>query len=70
MSHSESKEFWRIYAGTPQPIIDKLKAWFAEIGGQDDVRAFLARNGGEPMVASPAQTKALIDKETADWEST
>mgnify|MGYP003350360973 FL=1 len=55
-------------AGTPQPIIDKLNGWFTEIGKQPDVREFLAKNGGEPFIASPAETKALIDKEIADWE--
>lgn len=54
-------------AGTPAPIIDKLNAWFTEIGKMDETREFLAKNGGEPYIASPAETKKLVDKEIADW---
>ncbi|MGZ3410888.1 MAG: Bug family tripartite tricarboxylate transporter substrate binding protein [Rhizomicrobium sp.] len=54
-------------AGTPAPIVDKLNAWFTEIGKMDETREFLAKNGGEPYIASPADTKKLVDKEIADW---
>lgn len=54
-------------AGTPQPIVDQLNGWFTEIGKMDDTREFLARFGSEPFIATPAQTKALIDKDVANW---
>jgi tripartite-type tricarboxylate transporter receptor subunit TctC len=55
-------------AGTPQPIVDKLNAWWTEIGKMQETRDFLAKNGGEPYAGTPAQTKALVDKEIADWK--
>jgi len=56
-------------AGTPQPIVDKLNAYFTEIGKMPETKEFLAKNGAEPWTASVAETKALIDKEIKDWEA-
>jgi len=55
-------------AGTPQPIVDKLHAWWTEIGNMPETKEFLAKNGAEPWTASLAETKALIDKEIIDWK--
>jgi len=55
-------------AGTPQPIVDKLNAWWTEIGKMPDTKEFLAKFGAEPWTASLAETKALIDKEIKDWD--
>jgi len=55
--------------GTPQPIVDRLNAWFTEIGKMDETKEFLGKNGAEPFTASPAETKALIEKETKDWDA-
>jgi tripartite-type tricarboxylate transporter receptor subunit TctC len=55
-------------AGTPQPIVEKLNAWWTEIGKMADTKEFLAKSGAEPWTASLAETKALIDKEIKDWE--
>jgi tripartite-type tricarboxylate transporter receptor subunit TctC len=55
-------------AGTPQPIVEKLNAWWTEIGKMAETKEFLAKNGAEPWTASLAETKALIDKEIKDWE--
>jgi len=54
-------------ARTPQPILEKLNGWFTQIGKMDDTREFLAKNGAEPYTGTLAQTKALVDKEIADW---
>ena len=56
-------------AGTPQPIVDKLNAWWTEIGKMAETKEFLARNGAEPWTASVAETTALINKEIKDWEA-
>jgi tripartite-type tricarboxylate transporter receptor subunit TctC len=56
-------------AGTPQPIVDKLSAWFTEIGKMPETKEFLGKNGAEPWVATPAETKALVEKEIKDWEA-
>jgi tripartite-type tricarboxylate transporter receptor subunit TctC len=55
-------------AGTPQPIVDKLNAWWTQIGKDPETKEFLAKNGAEPWTATVAETKALIDKEIKDWE--
>jgi tripartite-type tricarboxylate transporter receptor subunit TctC len=54
--------------GTPQPIVDKLNAWFTEIGKMPETKEFLGKNGAEPWTASVAETTALIDKEIKDWK--
>ena len=56
-------------AGTPQPIVDKLNAWWTEIGKMPETKEFLAKNGARAVDARTlAETKALIDKEIKDWE--
>lgn len=54
-------------AGTPQPVVEKLNAWFTAIGKDPETKEFLGKNGAEPWTASLAETKALIDKEIKDW---
>ncbi len=68
--HTAMSLWWvtAVPAGTPQPIVDKLNAWWTEIGKMPETREFLAKNGGEPYAGTPAETKALIDKEIADWK--
>lgn len=62
-------QWWLIAApaATPAPIIGKLNEWFTEIGKMDETREFLGKNGVEPFIGSPAETKARIDKEIANW---
>ena len=55
-------------AGTPEPIVNQLNAWFTEVGKMQETVEFLGKNGAEPFMASVAETKRLIEKETADWE--
>lgn len=55
-------------AGLPAPVAERLNAAFSEIGKQREVREFLGKNGGEPFVASLAETRRLIEKEIVDWE--
>jgi tripartite-type tricarboxylate transporter receptor subunit TctC len=65
----DMNQWWLIAApaGTPAPIAEKLNGWFTEIGKMDETREFLGKNGVEPWTASAAETKALIDKEIANW---
>jgi len=61
---------WWVAAGPanlPLPIAEKLNTAFNEIGKLSDVREFLAKNGGEPFIASLAETRRLIEKEIVDW---
>jgi tripartite-type tricarboxylate transporter receptor subunit TctC len=55
-------------AKTPQPIVEKLNAWWTEIGKMNETREFLGRFGAEPWTASLDETKRLIDKEIVDWD--
>ncbi len=56
-------------AGTPQAIVDKLNGYWTQIGKDPETKEFLAKNGAEPWTATPAETKALIDKEIKDWDA-
>jgi len=55
-------------AKTPQPIVEKLNAWWTEIGKMPETREFLGKFGAEPWTASLEETKRLIDKEILDWD--
>jgi tripartite-type tricarboxylate transporter receptor subunit TctC len=55
-------------AKTPQPIVEKLNAWWTEIGKMNETREFLGGFGAEPWTASLDETKRLIDKEIVDWD--
>ena len=55
-------------AGTPQPIVEKLNAWWTEIGKMSETREFLGKFGAEPWTASLEETKKLVDKEIGDWD--
>jgi len=55
-------------AGTPQPIVAKLEAWFATISNMDATRQYLATTHAAPF---PGNAKALADfipKEIKKWE--
>ena len=62
-------QWWLIAAppATPAPIVAKLNEWFTEIGKMDETREFLGKNGVEPFIGTPEETKARIDKEIANW---
>ncbi len=55
-------------AGTPPAIVEKLSAWWTQIGKDPETKEFLAKNGAEPWTATLAETKALIEKEIKDWD--
>src|SRR5437763_433532 len=54
-------------AGTPRPIIERLAAWFNEIGAMEDTKQFLARGALDAFPGSPASMAALIKTETERW---
>jgi len=54
-------------AGTPQPIVDRINGWYADILKQPDTVEFLNRSGGDPFVSTPAETQALLAKSVKDW---
>ena len=54
-------------AGTPQPIADKINAWFAEILKMPETEKFLANIGTDVFMTTPAQTRALLEQEIKNW---
>jgi tripartite-type tricarboxylate transporter receptor subunit TctC len=57
-----------IPAGTPQPIMDRLRNELKEVAAQPEFKERLANTGcGEPWVVSPEELSARIK---ADYENT
>ena len=56
-------------AGTPQPIIDKLSAALRAAVTSDELRSRLADDGAEPLVSTPEEYAADIDREETKWSA-
>jgi tripartite-type tricarboxylate transporter receptor subunit TctC len=54
-------------AGTPEPILAKLRAEIARALAAPDFQAHLAQVGAEPFVLAPAAFEALIKTDAAKW---
>jgi tripartite-type tricarboxylate transporter receptor subunit TctC len=54
-------------AATPQPIVETIHRWFAQIVATGDTRAFLNNFGGDPFVNTPEQGQALLARDVKDW---
>jgi tripartite-type tricarboxylate transporter receptor subunit TctC len=54
-------------AGTPQPVVDKLAAWFNQITASDETRKFLENLATDPFPGSPESMAALIRIEIEQW---
>lgn len=54
-------------AGTPRPIIDRLNKELRAAVQSDIVRDSLAREGAEPIVSTPEDYAADIDREETKW---
>jgi tripartite-type tricarboxylate transporter receptor subunit TctC len=54
-------------AGTPKPIVDKLKAALNAMMKQPDLVAAWTKQGAVPMEMSPAQFEALLRKDIDKW---
>lgn len=55
-------------AGTPAPVIARLREELANAGKSEDVRAKLANVGFETGAITPAAFDALVQKELRKWE--
>ncbi len=53
--------------GTPRAIVDKLTAEIRKAIEQPDVKAMWAGQGAVPMIMSPAEFGAFLDKDIAKW---
>jgi tripartite-type tricarboxylate transporter receptor subunit TctC len=56
-------------AGTPRPIIDKLGAALRSAVTSDELRTRLADDGAEPLVSTPEEYAADIDREETKWST-
>ena len=55
-------------AGAPQPIVDRLEAWFAAITKMEATRQFLANTNGASFPGGAKELAAFIPKEIKKWE--
>ncbi|WP_088345702.1 MULTISPECIES: tripartite tricarboxylate transporter substrate binding protein [Rhodomicrobium] len=53
--------------GTPQPIVDKLNAEIRRVLERPDVTEMWAKQGAAPLIMTPAEFKAYLDKDIAKW---
>jgi tripartite-type tricarboxylate transporter receptor subunit TctC len=54
-------------AGTPQPVVAQLAAWFNQVSGDADTRQFLARQASDPFPGTPESMAALIRTDIERW---
>jgi tripartite-type tricarboxylate transporter receptor subunit TctC len=61
--------WWAVHvpAATPKPIVNQYNAWFRQIVGSDETKAFLNKFGGDPFITSPEEAQALFIKEDKAW---
>lgn len=53
--------------GTPQPVVDKLNAEINKVLQRPDLVAAWAKQGAAPLVMTPAEFKAYLEKDIAKW---
>jgi tripartite-type tricarboxylate transporter receptor subunit TctC len=56
-------------AGTPAPIVARLNAELRKVVASPDVIARIHADGGDPLVATPQEYAADIDREEAKWSA-
>jgi len=56
-------------AGTPRPVIDKLSAALREAVNAPDTKERMAKDGTEPLVSTPEEYAADIDREEIKWSA-
>jgi tripartite-type tricarboxylate transporter receptor subunit TctC len=54
-------------AGTPRPIIAKLNAALRAAVMSDDLKMKMATDGTEPLLSTPEEYAADIDREETKW---
>jgi tripartite-type tricarboxylate transporter receptor subunit TctC len=61
--------WWAVFvpAQTPQPIINKLEAWFNQIVKSDDTKKFLNNLGGDPFPGNQRMLTELLAKDIKRW---
>jgi len=61
--------WWAVFvpAKTPQPIIDKLEAWFNQIVKSEETKKFLNNLGGDPFPGNQRMLTQLLSKDIVRW---
>jgi tripartite-type tricarboxylate transporter receptor subunit TctC len=61
--------WWAVFvpAKTPQPIVDKLEAWFNQIVKSDETKKFLNNLGGDPFPGNQRMLTELLSKDIKRW---
>ena len=52
---------------TPAPVINRLNAALRALVSTDEVKQRIAAEGGDPLISSPAEYDADIDREATKW---
>jgi len=56
-------------AGTPKPIVTRLNTELRKLVASDDVKARIFADGGDPLMSTPEDYAADIDREEAKWSA-
>ena len=56
-------------AGTPRPIVEKLNAALRAAVSSDDLKSRLTTEGAEPLLSTPDEYAADIDREETKWSA-
>ena len=54
-------------AATPDPIVNKINSWFAQIVGTEETRKFLADSGADPMINTPEKAQEMFLTAIKEW---
>ena len=63
-------ELWwgvMVPAATPDPIVNKINQWFAQIVGTDETKKFLNDSGADPMIRTPEQAQKMFETAIKEW---
>ena len=52
---------------TPQPIVDKINAWFRQIVSTEETKKFLADAGADPMINTPEKATEMFQTAIKEW---
>jgi len=56
-------------AATPDPIVEQLGKWVAEVVGSEETRKFLGDTASDPWVTTPAEAQAYYLKDIENWKN-
>jgi tripartite-type tricarboxylate transporter receptor subunit TctC len=67
--YADVTPWWAVFvpAQTPQPIIDKLEAWFNQIVKSEEAKKFLNNLGGDPFPGNQRMLRELLAKDIKRW---